>query len=137
MRDELRGGVGTTLLPKAPAAYARQRDGRISARRVGGGAVIGVNVTFDYAGDFDRARIVKVAESARAMFEGMPGLRFKAFTFSEEQRRAANFYVWDSEEAARGFFTEELRERVTGLYGAAPAIEFVEIAEIVDNNSRP
>jgi hypothetical protein len=96
--------------------------------------VIGVNVTFDYADDFDRARIIKVAENARGMFEGMPGLRFKAFTFNEEQQRAANFYVWDSEEAARGFFTDELRERVTGLYGVAPAIEFVEIAEIVDNS---
>lgn len=102
----------------------------------GGDAVIGVNVTFDYAGDFDRARIIKVAENARGLFEGMPGLRFKAFTFNEEQQRAANFYVWDSEEAARGFFTDELRERVTGLYGVPPAIEFVEIAEIVDN-SRP
>jgi heme-degrading monooxygenase HmoA len=98
--------------------------------------VIGVNVTFDYAGDFDRARTIKVAENARGLFEGMAGLRFKAFTFNEEQQRAANFYVWDSEEAARGFFTDELRERVTGLYGVAPVIEFVEIAEIVDN-SRP
>ncbi len=98
--------------------------------------MIGVNVTFDYAGDFDRARIVKVAENARGLFEGMPGLRFKFFTFNEEQQRAANFYVWDSEEAARGFFTDELRELVTGLYGVAPVIQFVEIAEIVDN-SRP
>jgi hypothetical protein len=65
--------------------------------------VIGVNVSFGYAGDFDRARIIKVAGNARGMFEGMPGLRFKAFTFNEEQRRAANFYVRDSEEAARGF----------------------------------
>jgi uncharacterized protein YfiM (DUF2279 family) len=103
---------------------------------VGGGAAIGVNVTFDYAGDFDRARIIKVAENARGMFEGMSGLRLKVFTFDEEQQRAANFYVWDSKEAAEGFFTDELRERVTGLYGVAPAIEFVEIAEIVDN-SRP
>jgi hypothetical protein len=46
-----------------------------------------------------------------------------------------NFYVWDSKEAAEGFFTEELRERVTGLYGVAPAIDFAEIAEIVDNSS--
>jgi hypothetical protein len=31
--------------------------------------------------------------------------------------------------------SEELRERVTGLYGVAPAIEFVEIAAIVDNSA--
>ena len=53
----------------------------------------------------------------------------------EKQQRAVNFYVWDSQEAAERFFSEELRERVTGLYGVAPAIEFAEIAEIVDNSA--
>jgi hypothetical protein len=94
--------------------------------------VIGVNVTFEYGGNFDRERIVGVADHGRTMFEGMPGLRFKFFTFDEQ--RARNFYVWESQEAAEGFFTDELRERVTGLYGVAPKIEFVEIAQIVDNS---
>ena len=98
--------------------------------------MIGVNVRFDYAGDFDRARVIKIASDVRGMFEGMPGLRLKVFTFDEKQQRAANFYLWDSREAAESFFTEELRDRVTGLYGVTPSIEFVEIAEIVDN-SRP
>ena len=97
--------------------------------------MIGVTVTFSYTGDFDRSRVTKVAENARGMFEGMPGLRFKFFTFDEKQQRAVNFYVWDSEETAERFFSEELRERVTGLYGVAPVIEFVEIAEIVDNSA--
>ena len=96
--------------------------------------MIGVNVTFEYDGAFDRSRVTTVAENARAMFEGMPGLRFKFFTFDEKNQRATNFYVWDSKEAAEGFFSEELRERVTGLYGLAPSIDFVEIAQIVDNS---
>ena len=96
--------------------------------------MIGVNVTFDYEGDFDRARVIGVADSARGMFEGMPGLRFKFFTFDEKQQRATNFYVWDSKEAAERFFSEELRERVTGLYGVSPRIDFVEIAQVVDNS---
>ena len=96
--------------------------------------MIGVYVTFSYASDFDRERVLKVASNSRGMFEGMPGLRFKVYTFNEEQQRAVNFYVWDSKEAAEGFFTEGLRERVTGLYGVAPVIDFVEIAEIVDNS---
>lgn len=96
--------------------------------------MIGVNVTFLYDGDFDRARVVEVADNSHAMFEGMPGLRFKFFTFDERQQRATNFYVWDSKEAAERFFSEELRERVTGLYGVAPTIEFVDIAQVVDNS---
>jgi heme-degrading monooxygenase HmoA len=97
--------------------------------------VIGVNVTFDYDGDFDRSRVLKVAESARSMFENMPNLRFKFFTLDENNQRATNFYVWDSKEAAEAFFSEELRERVTGLYGTKPTIDFVEIAQIVDNTN--
>ena len=34
---------------------------------------------------------------------------------------------------ARGFFTDELVERVTGLYGVRPTVSFVEVAELVDN----
>ncbi len=97
--------------------------------------MLGVNVSFEYDGNFDRDRVTGVADNARAQFEGMPGLRFKFFTFDEEQQRATNFYVWDSREAALEFFSDELRERVTGLYGVAPTIEFVEIAQIVDNSS--
>ncbi len=96
--------------------------------------MIGVNVTFQYDGDFDRARVITVAENARARFEGMPGLRFKFFTCDDQHRRATNFYVWDSRDAAEDFFTDELRERVTGLYGVPPTIDFVEIAQIVDNS---
>jgi hypothetical protein len=99
-----------------------------------GAAVIGVNVTFEYDGELDRDRVINVADKARAMFEGMPGLRFKFFTFDEKQGQATNFYVWESRDAADAFFSEELRERVTGLYGVSPRIDFVEIAQIVDNS---
>jgi hypothetical protein len=61
------------------------------------------------------------------------GLRLKVFTLDQDRQRAANFYVWDTEEAARGFFSEELRDVVIKLYGVAPDIEFVEIAALVDN----
>jgi len=98
--------------------------------------MIGVNVTFQYDEDFDRARLISNAENARGMFEGMPGLRSKVFTVDDEARRAMNFYVWESADAARSFFSDEMRERITGLYGAEPAIDFVEIAAIVDNSGR-
>jgi heme-degrading monooxygenase HmoA len=95
--------------------------------------VIAVSVTFQYFEDFDRARVVTVAENARSTFEGMPGLRSKVFTVDELHHRAINFYVWDSADAAKSFFSDETRERVTHLYGIAPTIDFVEITQIVDN----
>ena len=75
----------------------------------------------------------KIAQAARAKFEGMPGLRSKAFTLNSAKREAANFYVWDSEDAAKAFFTDQLLERVTGLYGVRPSVEFVQIVTLVEN----
>jgi heme-degrading monooxygenase HmoA len=86
-----------------------------------------------YRGDFDRARLLAVAENARGTFEGMPGLRSKVFTIDDTQQRAMNFYVWESAEAAKSFFSDETRQRVTGLYGVEPTIDFVEIAQLVEN----
>ena len=95
--------------------------------------MIGVFVTFHYAENFDERAVRKIAETARAKFEGMPGLRSKAFTLNSGKREASNFYVWESEDAAKAFFTDELLERVTGLYGVRPSIEFVQIATLVEN----
>ncbi len=93
----------------------------------------GVIVEFEYGDDFDPARVAGIAHEARARFEGLPGLRQKAFTVDEQNRRAMNVYLWDSEELARGFFSDELVERVAGLYGVRPTVSFVEVAELVDN----
>jgi len=97
--------------------------------------VIGVSVTFQYDDDFDRDRVVSIAENARGTFEGMPGLRSKVFTVDDARKRAMNFYVWESADAAKSFFSDEMRERVTGLYGVEPTIDFVEIAVLVDNSA--
>ena len=95
--------------------------------------MIGVIVTFRYPDKFDEQAVRTVAQTARTRFEGMPGLRSKTFTLNAGKREATNFYVWDSEEAARAFFTDELLQRITALYGARPSIEFVEIAALVEN----
>jgi heme-degrading monooxygenase HmoA len=95
--------------------------------------MISVFVTFQYSDDFNHERLAKVAAEARTMFEGMPGLRSKVFTVDGGARRATNVYVWDDEQAARAFFSDALKERVTGLYGVAPSIAFGEVLELVDN----
>lgn len=74
-----------------------------------------------------------IAETARARFEGMPDLRSKAFTLNSGKCEATNFYVWESENAAKAFFTDELLNRVTSLYGVRPTVEFVQIAALVEN----
>ena len=98
--------------------------------------MIGVFVTFRYGDKFDEQAVRKIAETARVRFEGMPGLRSKAFTINSGKREAVNFYVWDSEDAAKAFFTDQLLERVASLYGVRPSVEFVQIASLVDNTRR-
>jgi hypothetical protein len=82
--------------------------------------MIGTFVRFSMGKGFDEALVRRIAEGARSTFEGMPGLRSKAFTFDPSKGEATNFYVWDSEEAARAFFNDAMRERVKALYGVAP-----------------
>src|SRR6266849_3289459 len=82
--------------------------------------MIGVFVTFLYGDNFDEEGVRKIAETARGGFEGMPGLRSKAFTINSGKREATNFYVWDSAAAAKTFFTDELVERITGSLRRTP-----------------
>ena len=96
--------------------------------------MMGAFVTFRFGESFDEQTVRTIAETARATFEGMPALRLKAFTLNSAKREATNFYVWDAEDAAKAFFSDELLERVTGLYGVRPSVEFVQIATLVEND---
>jgi|SoiMethySBSTD1v2_1073268.scaffolds.fasta_scaffold1501038_2 heme-degrading monooxygenase HmoA len=95
--------------------------------------MIGVIVSFRSEGGLDRSAVMAVAEQAAPAFEGMPGLRSKVFTFDPESGEATNVYVWESDAAAREFFSPKLTERVTGLYGVRPEVRFVEVGALVDN----
>ena len=95
--------------------------------------MIGVFETCRFGDKFDEHAVRKIAETARAKFEGMPELRSKAFTFNAAKREASNFYVWDSENAAKAFFTDQVLDRVTDLYGVRPTVEVVQIATLVEN----
>ena len=95
--------------------------------------MIATLIRFKYGDDFDGKRVREVAQGARGMFEDMPGLRSKAFTVDAANREAFNFYVWDDEEAARGFFSPQVIERVTGLYGVAPTLQYSSVIELVEN----
>src|SRR5437868_178547 len=95
--------------------------------------MIGVVVTFRFGDNFDEQAVRNIAQTARGRFEGMPGLRSKAFTFDSANRKAVNFYVWDSDNVAKAFFTDQLLERATALYGVRPTVEFVQVATLVEN----
>jgi heme-degrading monooxygenase HmoA len=89
-----------------------------------------VRVPFGEAGE---DHVTRVAEAARGMFEGLPGLRSKVFTIDRAAREGVNFYVWDTEDAARAFFTPDTLDRIAEAYGARPTVAFLQVAAVVDN----
>jgi len=50
--------------------------------------MIGVFMTLRYGDNFDEEDVRKIADTARGRFEGMPGLRSKAFTINSGKREA-------------------------------------------------
>jgi hypothetical protein len=96
-------------------------------------AMIGVIVTIGPSTSLDRERASAVAEQAVPMFEGMDGLRSKVFMWDDENGMVTNTYVWDSEQAARAFFTPELKAQIVELYGVEPQVRFAEVSAMVDN----
>jgi len=95
--------------------------------------MFGVFVTFDLGAAYDAARLSQLAQAAIPKFRAMPGLVSKTFTLDDEARRAVNFYVWESEAAARGFFSGETIAWVAGVYGVRPTLRFVAVAGRVEN----
>ena len=95
--------------------------------------MIGVIVTIGPSSDLTEQRATAVAEAATPMFQGMDGLRSKVFMWDDAAGTVTNTYVWDSEDAARAFFTPELSSQITELYGAAPQVRFLEVSTLIDN----
>ena len=95
--------------------------------------MIGVIVTIGPDENLDRERATAVAEREGPMFKGLDGLVSKVFMWDDDTATVTNTYVWDSEEAARAFFTPELGAKVVELYGAEPQVRFTEVSALVDN----
>jgi hypothetical protein len=95
--------------------------------------MIGVLVTFPQTDKPDRSSLAKIAADERGTFDGMPGLRLKSFAV-DDAGQATNLYLWDDEEKARAFFSEEVVEMVTGIYGVPPEIEYLDVLELIDNS---
>ena len=78
--------------------------------------MIGVIVTMGPGENLDRQRASAAAEQAAPKFEGMEGLRSKVFMWDNETGTVTSTYVWESEPAARAFFSSpELKAKVAEL----------------------
>ena len=95
--------------------------------------MIGVIVTIGPGENLNRQLASAVAEQATPMFEGLEGLRSKVFMWDDETGTVTNTYVWESEAAARVFFTPEVKAQIVELYGVEPQVRFAEVSALIDN----
>jgi hypothetical protein len=95
--------------------------------------MVAVMVRFQFENEFNETRLQHIAEGARNKFQGMPGLRSKAFTVDAAKRQALNFYIWESEDAARKFYSPQMIDGVATIYGVRPTIEYLKLAVLVEN----
>jgi heme-degrading monooxygenase HmoA len=95
--------------------------------------MIGTIVTIGPHAELTRERASAVAEREGPKFEGMDGLQSKVFMWNDDTGTVTSTYVWDSEEAARAFFTPEVKAMVTELYGTEPKVQFTEVSALIDN----
>jgi hypothetical protein len=97
--------------------------------------MLGVLVTFQYGEDYDRQRLVSIAQVARDSFESMPGLRNTFFSLDDAKQRAVHFYAWEWEDEGLAYFSEDQIDQLATLYGVRPSVESIEIVELVDNSA--
>lgn len=86
--------------------------------------MIDVLLAFRFGPEFDEARIRQVAEAAQGEPNATPGLRSKELMIDAGNRGVVHLFVWDSEDAAREFFTPDRIELLTALYGVRPSVQF-------------
>src|SRR3954465_12102704 len=96
--------------------------------------MLAMYVDFEFEND-GRELVAKVAAESVPMFEGMAGLRSKTFTIDASGRHATNVYFWDDEEVGRSFFSDEIIELATGLYGVPPTIRYADVLQVVANDA--
>jgi hypothetical protein len=89
---------------------------------------IGVIVTIGPDAELTRERASAVAEQEGPKFEGWTVFRARCSCGNDETGTVTNTYVWDSEQAARAFFTPELKAKVIEFYGAEPHMQFAEVS---------
>ena len=95
--------------------------------------MIGVFVTFRYVDNSMSEPCGRLLRAHAHSLRECPGCARRLFTLNSAKCEAHEFCVWDSEDAAKAFFTEELLERLTDLYGVRAGLEFVQIATLVEN----
>lgn len=79
--------------------------------------MLAMQYSFDLAPSVDPDSVRARARDIGPSFEGLPGLRMKAFLVASEPATYAPIYVWEDDTSMRAFLESAAFERVVGKYG--------------------
>lgn len=76
--------------------------------------------TYQVPANLDEETIREQYERVVPNYLGVPGLVRKYFGFTEDAQEVIGIYLWESRDAADGFYTQEWIDGVTERWGAMP-----------------
>ncbi|UPG93048.1 DUF4865 family protein [Luteibacter aegosomatissinici] len=79
--------------------------------------MLAMQYSFDLAPSVDPDSVRARARDIGPSFEGLPGLRMKAFLVASDPAIYAPIYVWDDDASMRAFLESPAFERVVAKYG--------------------
>ena len=74
-----------------------------------------------------------IFQSTAPRYQAQPGLVRKYYVLSEDGMTAGGVYLWESRAAAEALYTDAWRDFVTGKYGTAPQVTYMDCPVVVDN----
>ena len=90
-------------------------------------------VTYTLPNPRSRAAMLERFKQSEARFQSLPNLVRKDFCYDEASHTGHSVYLWDSEAAARGFFSEAFLTGFEKSFGCRPNVVFVDTLLVVDN----
>jgi hypothetical protein len=81
------------------------------------------------------AEMREVFRSRAPKYLKVSGLLRKNYFVAEDGRRAGGIYVWESKARAQEFFSPDWQRMVTGNFGVAPEILYLDSPVMVDNTA--
>ncbi len=92
-----------------------------------------VLVKYSFPKPVARAALLERFKKSEANFRGLPKLIRKYFCYDEATRTGHSVYLWESEAAARAFFSETFLEGFAEKFGCTPELTYVDTLIVVDN----
>ncbi|MEZ4521678.1 MAG: hypothetical protein R3A46_08590 [Thermomicrobiales bacterium] len=96
--------------------------------------MIAALITFDVETPLSLEEATEKFESTAPNYRGLAHLISKSYIRSQDGGTVGGFYVWDSREAAEEMYAGEWEDKVTGVYGVKPTLQYFDVPVLIQND---